>query len=82
LKGKFLTLLTDLKIAVLDVKFIQCDDSGENKALFDECRSKEYNMNFESSDPQIHQRNSKVERKFQTFFGRIRAMLNSAVVKD
>jgi hypothetical protein len=34
LKGKFLTLLTDLKISGLDVKFIQCDDSGENKALF------------------------------------------------
>jgi hypothetical protein len=38
LKGKFLTLLTDLKISGLDVKFIQCDDLGENKAQFDECR--------------------------------------------
>jgi hypothetical protein len=35
LKGKFLTLLTDLKISGLNVKFIRCDDSGENKALFD-----------------------------------------------
>jgi hypothetical protein len=39
LKGKFLTLLTDLKIAELDVMFIQCDDSEKNKALFDECQS-------------------------------------------
>jgi hypothetical protein len=38
LKGKFLTLLTDLKTAGLDVKFY----SGENKALLDEFRSKGY----------------------------------------
>jgi hypothetical protein len=75
LKGKFLTLLKDLIIAGLDVKFIQCDDSGENKALFDECRSKGYNVNFEFSDPRTPQCNGKVERKVQTFFGRIRAML-------
>jgi hypothetical protein len=55
---------------------------GENKALFDECRSKEYNVSFEFSGPQTLQHNGKVERKFQTFFGRIRAMLNSAGVKD
>jgi hypothetical protein len=51
LKGKFLTLLTDLKIAGLDVKFIQRNDSEENKALFDECRSKGYNVKFEFSGP-------------------------------
>jgi hypothetical protein len=39
-------------------------------------------MKFEFSGPQISQRNGKMERKFQTFFGRIRAMLNSAGVKD
>jgi hypothetical protein len=82
LKGKFLTLLTDLKIAVLDIKFIRCKDLGENKALFDECKSKGYNVKFEFYGPQTPQRNGKVERKFQNFFGRIRAMLNSAVVKD
>jgi hypothetical protein len=51
LKGKFLTLITDLKISGLDVKFNQCDDSGENKAMFDECRSKGYNVKFEFSGP-------------------------------
>jgi hypothetical protein len=50
--------------------------------LFDESTSKGYNIKFESSGPQIPQRNGKMERKFQTFFGRIRAMLNSAGVKD
>jgi hypothetical protein len=51
LKGKFLTLLTDLKISGLDVKFIQCDDLGENMDLFDECRSKGYNVKFKFLRP-------------------------------
>jgi hypothetical protein len=64
LKSKFLILLTDLKISGLDVKFIQCNDMGENKALFDEFRSKGYNVKFELSGPRTPQRNDKVERKF------------------
>jgi hypothetical protein len=82
LKSKFITLLTHLKISGLDVNFIQSDDSEVNKALFDECRSKGYNVKFGLSGPQTPQCNGKVERKFQTFFGRIRAMLNSSGVKD
>jgi hypothetical protein len=39
-------------------------------------------VKFEFSSPRTPQRNGKVERKFQTFFVRIRAMLNSAGVKD
>jgi hypothetical protein len=55
---------------------------GENKALFNECRSKGYNVKFEFSCPQNPQSNGKVKRKFQPFFGRIRSMLDSAGVKD
>jgi hypothetical protein len=39
-------------------------------------------VKFEFSGPLTPHRNGKVERKFQTFFGRIRAMLISAGVKD
>jgi hypothetical protein len=53
LKGRFLTLLTDLKMAGFDVNFILCDVSTENKALFDECRSQGYNLAFEFSGSQI-----------------------------
>jgi hypothetical protein len=49
---------------------------------FDECQSNGYNVKFEFSHPQTPQRNVKVERKFQNFFGRIRSMLNGAGVKD
>jgi hypothetical protein len=75
-------LVTDFKISGLVVKLIRYNDSEENKVLFDECRFKGYNVKFEFSGLQTPQCNGKVERKFQTFFGRIRAMLNSASVKD
>jgi transposase InsO family protein len=78
LKEKMFPLLTDLKIAGIDNKHIRCDDSGENKAFYDACSAKGYNIKFEFSGPRTPQRNGKVERKFQTFYGRIRAMLNHA----
>jgi hypothetical protein len=81
LYSKVMTLLTDLKIAEVNVKYIRCDDSGENKALFEACQAQGYGVKFEFSGPRTLQQNGKVERKFQTFFGRIRAMLNSAGLK-
>jgi uncharacterized protein (UPF0335 family) len=53
LKGKFITLFTDLKIDRLDVKFIRCNDSGENKTLFDECQSKGYSVKFGLNCPAL-----------------------------
>ena len=75
-------LLNDLKIASIDVNIIRCDDAGENKAFYEECRSKGINIRFDFSGPRTSQRNGKVERKLQTFYGRIRAMLNFAGLKD
>jgi hypothetical protein len=51
LKCKVMTLLTDLKIAEINVKYIRCDDSGENKALFEACQAQEYGVKFEFSGP-------------------------------
>jgi hypothetical protein len=39
-------------------------------------------IKFEFSGPMTPQRNGKVERKFQTFYGKIRASLNCAGLKD
>jgi hypothetical protein len=75
-------LLTDLKIAGVEVKFICCDDSGENKSFYDACQSKCYLITFEFSGPRTPQRNGKVERKFQTLYGRICAMLDDAGLED
>jgi hypothetical protein len=38
-------------------------------------------VKFEFSGPRIPQRNGKVKRKLQTFFGRSRSMLNRAGLK-
>jgi hypothetical protein len=54
----------------------------KNMALFEECQSKGYGIKFEFSGPQTPQQNGKVEREFQTFFRRIRAILNSAGLKN
>ena len=82
LKSKMMDLLTDLKIASIDVKIIRCNNASENKVFYEECRSKGMNIRFEFSGPRTPKRNGKVERKFQTFYGRIRAMLNCAGLKD
>jgi hypothetical protein len=82
LKEKMMTLLTDLKIAGINVRFIRCNDSGENKAFQKQCKSTAFNIIFEFSGPRTPQCNGKVERKFQTLYGRIRATLNCAGLKD
>jgi hypothetical protein len=60
------------------VKFIRCDDAGENTAMKNDPEIKSFGMKFEFSGPRTLQRNGKVERKFQTLHRRIRAMLNGA----
>jgi hypothetical protein len=60
LKDLIFTLLTDLKIAGTDIKFIRCDGSG--KPSYD-CCANEYNINFELPGPRFPQRNGKVERE-------------------
>jgi hypothetical protein len=50
--------------------------------LYDECNAKGFGVKFEFSGPRTHQRIGKKERKFQTFYGRIRAVLNGAQLKD
>jgi Reverse transcriptase (RNA-dependent DNA polymerase) len=81
LKVKVRTLLTDLKIAGLNVKFIRCDDAGENMSMKNDQDIKSFGVKFEFSGPRTPQRNGKVERKFQTFYGRIRSILNGAGLK-
>jgi hypothetical protein len=71
LKEKVKTLLTDLHIPGLNLKFIRCDDAGENVSMKSNQDIKSFGVKFEFSGPRTPQRNGKVERKFQNFFGRI-----------
>jgi transposase InsO family protein len=65
------------------VKFLRLDDAGENFALEKACKQHHLGLQFEFSGPRTPQRNGKVERKFQTLYGRIRAMFNdSGIVNE
>jgi hypothetical protein len=70
LKVKIKTLLTDLKIVNLYVRFIRCDNAGKNMTIKNDPEVKSFGITL------------KVERQFQTLFGRIRAMLNRADLED
>jgi hypothetical protein len=77
IKSRINTLLTDLKIANRIVKFIKCDDAGENLTMKNDPEIKSFRIKVEF----LGSRNGKVERKFQTLYGRIWAMLNGAVLE-
>jgi hypothetical protein len=62
LKSRIFTLLTDLFIAGIEVKYIRCDDSGESISLCNACCEEGFEINFEFSGPQTPQRKDKMER--------------------
>jgi transposase InsO family protein len=78
LKVKIITLLTDLKIANGNVRFIECDNGGKNMTMKNDPEIKSFGIKLKFSGPRTSQRNGKVERMFQAFNGRIWAILNGA----
>jgi hypothetical protein len=50
-----MTLLTDLKITGIDDEHIICDDSGENKVLFEAYQAQSYGVKFEFLGPRTPQ---------------------------
>ena len=77
LKERVIDLIKELR----NVKYLRLDDAGENFALEKLCKQQNLQVKFEFSGPRTPQRNGKVERKFQTLYGRIRAMMNSAGIE-
>ena len=71
-------LVNEIKADGYKVKYLRCDNAGENRATEELMKQKEMFVKFEYSAPETPQQNGKVERKFATLFGRIRAMLNAA----
>ncbi len=64
------------------VKYIRCDDAGENRALEKTCIKAGLGIQFEYTAPGTPQRNGRVERKFATLYGRVRAMFDFADAED
>jgi hypothetical protein len=79
LEIKIKNLLTESEIKV---DFPSCNDSGVNRSINDNFDVKSFGVTFEFSGPRTPQRNEKVERKIQTFYVRIRSILNGTNLKD
>ena len=75
-----LKLIKDLRAKGNPVKFIRCDNAGENIALEEACKEEGLGIQFEYTSPNSPQFNGRVERKFQTLFTRVRSNLNGAKV--
>jgi hypothetical protein len=64
----------------IKVKYLQCDNSGENYDIQNYLRERSPRMRckFEFTALDSPQQNGKVERKFAALYGRVRAILNCA----
>ena len=60
------------------VRYIRCDNAGENKTLEREIKKKRKSIAFEYTSRNTPQQNGQVERSFATLYGKIRAMLRDA----
>ena len=78
-----MTFLHHIKTKNFEVKYLKCDNAGENKTLEQELKKWENrdlfpNIEFEYTASNTPQQNAKVERKFPTLYGRMRAMMFNA----
>jgi hypothetical protein len=64
------------------VKFIRCDNAGENISLQQALDKEGMNIKFEFTARETPQQNGKVERAFATLYGRMRAMMAAAKWDD
>ena len=78
LAEKVLKLIKDLKAKNIEVKYIWCDNAGENVAFREKCEQEGFGINFEFTAPGMPQQNGRVEHKFATLYGWVQAMLNDA----
>ena len=81
---KLVSMVKQLKneYKIKDQIKIRCDNAGENKTAEQMCKSEGLNVVFEYTAPNTPQQNGKVERKFATLYGRVRATLNQAGLED
>jgi hypothetical protein len=73
-------LIKELKNEIIQVKLLRLDGIGENYALEKDCKQQNLAVKFEYSGPLTLQTNGKFERKFQTLYDRIRAMINNSEI--
>ena len=60
------------------MKKIRCDNADENISLEELCSTEGLGIDFEHTARNTPQHNGRIQRTFQTLFGRVKAMLNHA----
>jgi len=75
---KVIKLIKEFKSQSLKVKYIRCDNAGENQSLKQQCDQEGLGVNFEFTARATPQHNGRIERMFQTLCGRVKSMLNQA----
>ena len=75
LKTKMVPLIKKLRSMGIIVKIIRCDNAGKNIDFEREAKEKGLDLKFEYTASDTPQQNGRVERKFQTLYGRVRAMI-------
>ena len=78
LPRKVVNLIKNLKALGMTVKYIRCDNAGENESIEKLCEQEGLNVTFEYTPRDSPQYNGRVERKFATLWGMVRSMLNAA----
>ena len=79
--NRIIDFIRDLKVKLnLSVKYIRCDNAGENKSLEKRCLREGFGVQFEYTAPDTPQYNGRVERKFATLYSRVRVILNRSMV--
>jgi hypothetical protein len=81
---RVMELLLKLFGSGCNVKYIRCDNAGENKDLENKCKKhdKLCNIQFEYTPRDSPQYNGKAERKIAVLTGRVRSMLTAAGLPD
>ena len=74
--------IKNLKEMNKPVKFIRCDNAGENYSTQQLCDDNSLNIKFEFTGPGSPQYNGRVERKFATLYGKVRSLLNTAQLPE
>ncbi len=79
LKDEILALIKELKAKFgITVKYIRCDNAGENIALEKACEQEGLGITFKYTAPNTPQQNGRVERKFSTLYGRMHVMMRGS----
>ena len=60
------------------MKYLRCDNIGENLKTNQECLEECFSVTFEFIAVNTPQQNGRVERRYATLYGRVRGVLNAA----